>query len=567
MRYKRLKYFFLIGGVILTFFIVLLVVAQYVLVLEPPTIENRDVVDLPIIVENDSLTYCGDSWLHVNSGGVDELFITGTPFEMGVKNGKLTQKAAALQERYFFDFIKALIPSETMLQYLKYFIAFFNKDLDEYIPLNLRKEIYGISLFSSDEFDFVGEKYHRVLNYHAAHDIGHTIQNMNLVNCTAFSVQQEYTVDSSLFIGRNLDFSAGDDFARDKLVVFCAPDTGYRFSYISWAGMIGVLSGMNERGVTITLNSAKSGIPITAKTPVSLISREVLQYAKNIEEAFAIIASYDSFVSETFFVGSAADNRAVVVEKSLDTTVLYSSLSSKLVATNHFQSSALVATVLNQEAINDGCSMYRWQRTNELIDSSEALDEVAIIEILRDKYGLENSAIGIGNESAVDQLICHHAVVFHPQTRKMWVSQFPYQENSFLAYDLTRIFDPNFDPKRDEIAISEEKIPPTQFYKEGKVDSLWCYRRLMDSIKYSIDNKLEVKLSNAMLQRIEKLNPHYYYTYYQLARYCFYQQEYKKAKDYIDSAAQCQLTHGVNREQVEALNNQIVVSLNAKLDE
>ena len=112
------------------------------------------------------------------------------------------------------------------------------------MPKDLLEEIYGISLFASEDFSFIGDPYHRTLNYHAAHDIGHTIQNMNLVACTAFSVQDELTHDSSIYVGRNLDFSAGDNFAREKIVAFCKPYKGYKFAYITWASMIGVLSGI-----------------------------------------------------------------------------------------------------------------------------------------------------------------------------------------------------------------------------------------------------------------------------------------------------------------------------------
>ncbi len=548
--------------------IVALVLIAYVwlmsLMVSPPEIADKSVMALEVNTISDSLSFCGDSWLHKNKGGIYELMVSGNPFELGVKNGKLTSKLGVEQEQHFVDFIKTLVPSETTLNYLKYFITIFNKDLDEYISEDYLEEIYGISLYASHDFDYIGDNYHRVLNYHAAHDIGHTIQNMNLVACTAFSVQNEFTKDSSLLVGRNLDFSAGDDFAREKIVAFCKPDKGYKFAYVSWASMIGVLSGMNEHGLTITLNSAKSGIPFSAKTPVSLVSRQVLQYAKNIDEAFEIIKNSKTFVSESFFVSSAIDHKAVVIEKSLDETAIYDSQKSDLVLTNHFQSDELVNTELNQESIKESCSLYRLNRTYELIEQQKHFNYKDVIDVLRDKNGLEGEDIGLGNESAVNQLICCHSVVFDPSHLLMWVSQFPYQENGYLAYDLNVVFADTFDIQQHSVYVDTLNVGSTEFYKAGGVDKYWQYKSEVASLMKKLSNNEVINLTEADIQNFTSLNPNYYYTYYVLGLYYKSKSDTNTAMNYLNQALEHQIPRKVDKNQIIKVINEIEDSLDVK---
>src|SRR5690606_13818055 len=105
-------------------------------------------------------------------------------------------------------------------------------------------------------------------------------------------------------------------------------------------GMVGAVSGMNEKGLTVTINAGKSDIPLTAKTPISLLAREILQYAGTLEQAIRIAQQREVFVSESILVGSAADGRAILIEVSPKKFGVYETGSQDdlVVCANHFQS-------------------------------------------------------------------------------------------------------------------------------------------------------------------------------------------------------------------------------------
>ncbi len=477
--------------------------------IEPPHVPLINTEHFRRIKVDTNVYTIGDNWIRKSTSGLWEMYISGNPYELGIKNGILNQELISLQEKAFIDFIKELIPSEGYLKFLKQAIAWFNKNLDDYIPLENQHEIYGISQSANPGFSFIGNNYDRILNYHAAHDIGHAMQNLNLVACTSFGVWDEFSSDSTLLIGRNFDFYAGDAFAKNKIVAFYHPETGFDFAMITWGGMTGVVSGMNMEGLTITLNAAKSEIPFGARTPVSIVARKILQYASNIEDAYKIAAGMETFVCETFLTGSAKDGYAAIIEKTPDTTVLYKSPLHYIIATNHLQHPVFANHDLNQENMANETSVYRFDRVNELIMRTQKFDYQSVSSLLRNQEGLGNKNIGMGNEKAINQLIAHHSIIFKPEQRLMWVSTQPFQLGKYVCYDLKKIFnEADSIDIINEIAIDSLTIQPDNFLFSNQ------FRNFNDFIK--IRSKLKKdnsSISESELAYFISFNPEYYLAY------------------------------------------------------
>jgi isopenicillin-N N-acyltransferase-like protein len=426
----------LVGSFILLIVILIFYVRAVATIDEPIVSASVSTAEVNI---TDSLSTFGKNWFRKSESGLYEMYVQGSPYERGEAIGKLSKDLIQYQEEVFNNQIHQLVKSDGYLNVLKYLVGWFNRNLDDNVNEEYRQEIYGVSRVASHEFDNIAPPYQRMLNYHAAHDIGHALQNMSLVACTAFATWDSASADGSLIVGRNFDFYVGDDFAKNKIVAFYNPEKGHRFMMVTFGGMTGVLSGMNEAGLTVTLNAAKSEIPTGSATPVSLVAREILQYASTIDEAFAIASERKVFVAESFLIGSAKDKHAAIIEKTPEAIDLYESSKDYVIGTNHFQSALLGATDINKEHMKKSASVYRHQRVEQLLRRSKNT-VVNTASILRNQLGLNDQIIGFGNEKAVNQLIAHHAVIFQPEKKLVWVSTAPFQLGKFVCYDLNKVF-------------------------------------------------------------------------------------------------------------------------------
>lgn len=491
-----------------------------------PNIINEDSREPGAVsIANDSLKTLGSNWLLKNDFGMYELYVEGAPYERGRIIGKLSEPLIQYQEVAFTNQIKRMIPSQSYLSFLKYVIGFLNRDLSRHVIPEYQAEIYGISKSASDSFNWIGTPFSRILNYHSAHDVGHALQNMMLVGCSSFGAWGENTTTGSMIIGRNFDFWVGDEFAQNKIVQFVAPDSGHRFAYITWGGFTGVVSGMNDKGLTITINAAPSEVPINTATPVSLLAREILQYAKNINEAVGIAKKRKVFVSESFLVGSSADKRVVIIEKSPSKMDVVYPTTDFITSTNHFQSRDLGNLPRNMKAKRETASMYRQKRLEQLLHRSRPLDIVKSAAILRNPYGLNDKDIGWGNEKAINQLIAHHSIIMMPDSLRFWVSTEPWALGEYVCYDLNKVFSMKETPQ-SSVASAQMNIPEDPFVQSSCYRDFLYFRTIKNNFTFDHSNSFVFNPDSFMFS-----NPSYYDTYRILGDYYAKRQNRSKAEE------------------------------------
>ena len=529
-----LKWFLFAVGLCMLSLLILLLSTRLI----EPKVKDTSPQTEKILVQGNHFLGMKHGWIQQNEFGLFEMYVEGTPYERGLRMAKLSGTLIRRQEKYFIDSIKDIIPNEFYLRFLRIFIAFFNRDIDKYIPQENLEEIYGVSSAGTKDFDFIGSPYERILNYHAAHDIGHALQGMNMVvGCTSFSLKNAMSSDSNLYVCRNFDFYVGDNFAKDKIVCFVHPDSGIDFATVTWGGMTGVVSGMNVNGLSVTINASQSDLPKSAKKPISILCREILQYASTVDEAIDIVQRSETFVSESIMIGSALDNKTIIIEKSPSEIDVYSNQQGKIICSNHFQSKKFLTTEANMLNIQTSNSMYRYNTVLNSLEKDSCLSVFDMANLLRKRDGMNGEILGNGNEMAINQLICHHSVIFNNTKKIMWVSAGPYQIGKYIPYSLPDVFDrgvtkkytTQFDPK---YIIDSDSFIYTDEYRKFEE-----YKLIKSKIKAAIKDKTNQQFSNKTEQDIFiQSNKNYYNTYVLLGDYEASRMNYNKALEYYNKS-------------------------------
>ena len=404
----------------------------------PPLPSDTSILQLKPL-QRDGKTWVGKSWVG-RRAGLLTVFLKGTPFEIGYAKAVLMQPQIHTLENEFLDMIHGYVPEEWKVNLLKNYVMYRNRHLSDFVPLNYRLEMLGASLGCPDLHPELGAYYNRILNYHAAHDVSYMMIDNPLIaraGCTAFGVWSNATVNGHLITGRNFDWEAAEVFSRDRVVILCEPDGGIPFASLAWAGMAGVLSGMNRAGVSVTINGAPSSLPGETATPVAIVAREVLQEAHNLDEALKIVREAKVFVSTLWLVGSRADGKFVVVEKTPAATVVREADGDTIICPNHFATPGLKDTARNVAYMAEATSVSRATRLGELLAAAHgAISAEQAVEFLRDRRLPGGIFAGNGHRATLNALIATHATVMDLTDGIFWAASPPRQLGEFVAFDV-----------------------------------------------------------------------------------------------------------------------------------
>ena len=248
-------------------------------------------------------------------------------------------------------------------------------------------------------------------------------------------------------------------------------------------------------------------------------------------------------MSESFMISSALDNKTIIIEKTPQITTLAEPINDVIICTNHYQSKILKNTSINKEQMEQSASVYRFERIKELLDKTPLNSPQITANILRNQLGKNDSFIGYGNEKAINQLICHHSVIFDCKHKIVWVSTNPFQLGQYISYDLKQIFKNNVTFKNEEIKLSTQTILPDNFLLSEDYKSFLIFR---NQKQLALLGK-EINIKSILLS-----NPAYYDTYVIVGNEFMKKKEFKKAKQYFEIALTKEIATEIEKDYIKA---------------
>jgi isopenicillin-N N-acyltransferase-like protein len=371
---------------------------------------------------------------------IHQLILHGTPYNRGLAAGMLTRNLLAKQEQELTDALKRFFPSLFVFKLLEIPAIRWFKGVENYFEPWMIEEMYGVSKSTSPRFDSLGDSLTRQVAYHGLHEVGQMMvdQKGDDLGCTVIALPTK----NGWFIGRNFDFEGGRVFDAEKILKWVFP-----FVSVIWAGMVGVVTGVNAEGVYLSLNAAGSTDFARIGTPSTLIALKALQFSKTAAEAVSIIQKEQMFITDIFVVSDRTTHQLFRVEKSPKATEIIE-LKNPSVVTNHLISARFKDDSINTFRREKLTSHFRADRGQVLVNELEPKIsglrnselELAVLSILRDKGQDQGKKLHLGNRRAIDSLIATHSVVYNEPDNYLFVSRGPSLVGEFVGYDLTKSF-------------------------------------------------------------------------------------------------------------------------------
>lgn len=153
--------------------------------------------------------------------------------------------------------------------------------------------------------------------------------------CSTITLSGQAAPDGVARFGRNLDFPARNIADKHTVVLIYHPQGRYAFAAVSWPGLIGVLTGMNEHGLTLAnMEVTRTGSTPRAM-PYTMLYRTVLERCKTVDEAIDLLSNTPRQTPNNLMLMDAAGNRAVVEITPAAIAVRRASDATALISTNH----------------------------------------------------------------------------------------------------------------------------------------------------------------------------------------------------------------------------------------
>ncbi len=216
------------------------------------------------------------------------LHVQGSPYEMGYQHGKLLKDSIQQNIGQFID----KPPAETESR-SKEFLRNLPQ-MKNFIPPSLIEEMRGVADGSGVPFDKI-----LILNLFP-----------EMFHCSGITVNNEATLNGSLYHVRVLDYSIGKSIQKSAVLIIAEPTGKIPFANVSYAGFIGSVTGINASRIAIGEIGGK-GYGYWEGIPMAFLMRMILEGAHTLSEA-QILLQNSPRTCEYYYVISDGNTNASI---------------------------------------------------------------------------------------------------------------------------------------------------------------------------------------------------------------------------------------------------------------
>ena len=398
-----------------------------------------------------TLERLGDLWV---------LRAAGEPFRLGVAQGRLLGALAKADDEW--DAVLAAEPSGVFAHTRRDArLRWAHRDLADAIPEPLRREIAGVAA-ALPETSYQARVWHQ-----AALDVGRVDGDQDspaggLTSALAFLAPPATPAKPAsapsggrsaaeppqrkppapeagpprLIVGRSFG-PAGAWPPAPVLVSFVRPTGAIAFAKIGWAGQLGAVTGINAEGLLVAVDpAAAEGEGAGDGVPVALLGRLVLERARNLDEAIALLTELRPLGAAAFLLVDGPRGAWAIVERGPDGISVARGKPRAAIA-DFLASQEFAKDAENARIKRARRGEARLARLHELIAAPAATSPAeGVLAALRDRRGPGGAPLPAWSAQAVANLGAQHTVIVDVSEMVLWVSDGLGAAGPLRAFDL-----------------------------------------------------------------------------------------------------------------------------------
>jgi len=271
-------------------------------------------------------------------GAYPVIHLYGSTEEMGHQYGAILKP----QIKSLFSILTSVFHKKELDEYLQ-----LAKDVEPNLPEAIRTELKAVS-------EACGVDYSLLVAMNVA----------TKVDCSTLAAWGKSTIDGQLIMGRNADYKTKGLNKYLGVIVVRHPENGIATVNITYLGLIGGFSGINEKGVCygnmLSYNGKEESVN-TEGMPIQLLLRMAAETAESADEYNKFLSGYKVMIPN--IVMSADTEKAMVTELTQDGNDFREGYKGVLASSNYFHSGKLVKSyvpderysiILNEARVNYG---------------------------------------------------------------------------------------------------------------------------------------------------------------------------------------------------------------------